>query len=78
MKATIPTFATLPNVVPEPPSKLDAGIVELAQSIPVRLEALYEGEDPFSVADEDEVEAQAKPQANNREKAAYRRARAYS
>src|SRR5262249_28327367 len=64
------------NVVPEPPSTLDAGIVELAKSVPVRLEALYSGEDPFTVADE--AEADATPQTNNRDKAAYRRARAYS
>jgi hypothetical protein len=64
------------NVVPEPPSKLDEGIVELAKSIPVRLEALYSGEDPFAVPEDDE--AQARRQTNSREKTAYRRTRAYS
>jgi hypothetical protein len=40
------------NVVPEPPTPLDAGIAELAKMVPVRLEALYAGEDPFAVTDE--------------------------
>jgi len=64
------------NVIPEPPSKLDEGIVELAKSIPVRLDALYSGEDPFAEPEEDE--AHAKRQTNNREKTASRRVRAYS
>jgi hypothetical protein len=42
------------HVIPEPPTKLDAGIAELAKMIPVRLEALYTGDDPFAVADEEE------------------------
>ena len=40
------------NVIPEPPSTLDAGIAELANMVPVRLEALYDGQDPFAVTDE--------------------------
>ena len=64
------------NVIPEPPSKLDEGIVELAKSIPVRLDALYSGEDPFAEPEEDE--AHAKRQTTNREKTASRRVRAYS
>ena len=39
------------SVIPEPPSPLDPGIVELAEQVPVRLEALFEGEDPFAVAE---------------------------
>ena len=64
------------NVIPEPPSKLDEGIVELAKSIPVRLDALYSGEDPF--AEPEEEETHAKRQTTNREKTASRRVRAYS
>jgi hypothetical protein len=36
------------NVIPEPPTPLDPAIDELASHVPVRLEALYEGEDPFA------------------------------
>jgi hypothetical protein len=64
------------NVIPEPPSTLDEGIVELAKSVPVRLEALYEGTDPFAEPEEDE--AQPKRQSGNGHRAAYRRTRAYS
>ena len=64
------------NVIPEPPSTLDEGIVELAKSIPVRLEALYSGEDPFTVPYEEEV--RTKRPTNNGHSAAHRRARAYS
>jgi hypothetical protein len=64
------------NVIPEPPSTLDAGIVELARQVPVRLEALYEGADPF--AEPEEKDVQPKRQAGNGQRAAYRRARAYS
>jgi len=64
------------NVIPEPPSPLDEGIVELAQSVPVRLEALFEGADPFAEPEEDE--RPAKRQATNGQRTAYRRARAYS
>ena len=64
------------NVIPEPPSTLDAGIMELAKQVPVRLEALYEGADPFAEPEEDDV--QPKRQAGNGHRAAYRRASAYS
>jgi hypothetical protein len=40
------------TVIPEPPATLDAGIAELAKQVPVRLEALYDGNDPFAVTDE--------------------------
>jgi hypothetical protein len=43
------------NVIPEPPTPLDAGIAELAKQIPVHLEALFKGEDPFAVTDEEKV-----------------------
>ena len=43
------------NVIPEPPTLLDAGIVELAKNIPVHLDALYNGEDPFAVTDAEEA-----------------------
>ena len=43
------------NVIPEPPTPLDAGIAELAKQIPVDLNALYKGEDPFAVTDEDKT-----------------------
>jgi hypothetical protein len=42
------------SVIPEPPTPLDEGIAELAKSIPVRLDALYDGEDPFAVTDREE------------------------
>ena len=41
------------NTIPEPPTPLDAGIAELAKQIPVNLNALYKGEDPFAETDED-------------------------
>ena len=41
------------NVIPEPPTQLDGGIVELAKNIPVNIKALYKGEDPFAVTDEE-------------------------
>jgi hypothetical protein len=63
------------NVIPEPPSELDEGIVELARSVPVRLEAMFDGEDPFA---EPKEETQGKRTAQNGHRAAYRRARAYS
>jgi hypothetical protein len=64
------------NVIPEPPSKLDEGILELANSVPVRLEALYEGQDPFAVPD---VEEETPHRENgHRGKADHRRVRAYS
>src|SRR5512138_2907416 len=61
------------NVIPEPPSTLDAGIVELAKSVPVRLEALYDGEDPFAVPEEED--ARAKTGNHHRERRGQRRAR---
>jgi hypothetical protein len=64
------------NVIPEPPSTLDEGIVELAKSVPVRLEAMFDGEDPFAEPEEDE--AQPKRQTGNGHRAASRKARAYS
>jgi hypothetical protein len=36
------------SVIPEPPTKLDDGIAELAKQVPVNLAALYEGRDPFA------------------------------
>jgi hypothetical protein len=64
------------NVIPEPPSPLDEGIVELAKSVPVRLEAMFTGEDPF--AEPEEAEAHAPRHSNHRERTAYRRTRTYS
>jgi len=43
------------NVIPEPPTQLDAGIVELAKNIPVNLKVLYKGEDPFADTDEENL-----------------------
>jgi hypothetical protein len=40
------------HVIPEPPTPLDPGIAELAKMVPVRLEALFDGGDPFAVTDE--------------------------
>jgi len=56
--------------------QLDEGIVELAKGVPVRLEALYEGTDPFAEPEEDE--AAAKRQNGNGHRSSYRRGRAYS
>ena len=65
------------NVIPEPPSPLDEGIVELAKSVPVRLEAMFTGEDPFAEPKDDE--APTKRPATNGHRPVYRRARgAYS
>lgn len=58
------------------PTPLDAGIAELAKIVPVRLEALYDGGDPFAVTDES-GEA-VKNGKGGRETAASRRIRAYS
>ena len=63
------------HVIPEPPLKLDEGIVELAKSVPVHLEALYSGEDPFAEPQEEQA---PKRSATNGHRAVYRRARAYS
>ena len=38
------------SVIPEPPSRLDEGIVELAKYVPVNLDALYDGADPLAQA----------------------------
>ena len=65
------------HVIPEPPTPRDEGIAELAKHIPVRLEALYDGEDPFAVTDREEDEA-VQGENGHREHTAYRKARAYS
>jgi hypothetical protein len=64
------------NVIPEPPTPLDPGIAELAQQVPVRLDALYNGEDPFAVADTEDANGQNGN--TQRERPASRKARAYS
>jgi hypothetical protein len=64
------------HVIPEPPMPLDEGIAELARHIPVQLEALYDGEDPFAVTNREEDSAQ--DENGRRERTTYRRARAYS
>ena len=38
------------SVIPEPPAPVDPAILELASHIPVNLDALYSGEDPFAEA----------------------------
>jgi hypothetical protein len=64
------------SVIPEPPSPIDEGIAELAKMVPVRLEALYDGGDPFAATNEDgEVSKNGK---RGRETAASRRNQAYS
>src|SRR3954470_3585066 len=40
------------SVIPEPPAPLDPGIVALAKDVPVNLEALYGGGDPFARPEE--------------------------
>jgi len=65
------------HVIPEPSSSLDEGIAELAKQVPVRLEGLYTGEDPFGEPERQETE-HAKVRNNHREKAPSRRVRAYS
>jgi hypothetical protein len=65
------------HVIPEPPSALDAGIAELAKSVPVRLEALYDGEDPFAVTDREAGEAVTKGNGR-RESTASQRTRIHS
>ena len=47
------------HVYPEPPAPLDPGIEELARNTTVRLEALYDGEDPFTAAAKEEREDEA-------------------
>ena len=65
------------HVIPEPPTPLDEGIAELARHIPVRLAALYDGEDPFAVTDREDEETRSGGNGRH-ERTAYRRARAYS
>ena len=65
------------NVIPEPPSQLDEGIAELVKSVPVRLEALYAGQDPFAVTDQEDEDERQNGNAR-RERAAHRRAHAAS
>jgi hypothetical protein len=62
------------HVIPEPPSPLDEGIAELAKQVPVRLEALYDGQDPFGEREAQEEE-QVKTNTHHRSR---QRARAYS
>ena len=64
------------SVIPEPPTQLDAGIAELAKMVPVRLEAMYEGEDPFAVTDE--AGEKVKNGKGGRDTTASRRTRIYS
>jgi hypothetical protein len=63
------------NVIPEPPSPLDEGIAELAKHVPVRLEAMYEGQDPFAVPEEEDETQNGN---KRRERSAHRRAHAAS
>jgi hypothetical protein len=65
------------HVIPEPPTLLDEGIAELAKHIPVRLQALYDGEDPFAVTDR-EAEDTAERENGHRHLPFSRKARAYS
>ena len=62
------------NVIPEPPTPLDPGIAELAKSVPVNLNALYNGDDPFAVTDEEK----APKGKTNGQLTASRHARAHS
>src|SRR5215217_127867 len=39
------------SVIPEPPAQLDPGVAELVRQVPVRLEALYDGGNPFAESD---------------------------
>jgi hypothetical protein len=64
------------TVIPEPPSPLDAGIIELSKMVPVRLEALYDGEDPFAVTDE--ADEERKNGKRGHDTTASRRTRVYS
>jgi hypothetical protein len=47
------------SVIPEPKAPLDPGVVELTRQVPVRLEALFEGEDPFAGVDDPSAGAKA-------------------
>src|SRR5687767_2286655 len=62
------------SVIPEPPTPLDAGIAELAKHIPVNLNALYKGEDPFADTDEEK----APKEKTNGQLTASRHARVHS
>jgi hypothetical protein len=64
------------SVIPEPPSPIDEGIAELAKMVPVRLEALYDGGDPFAVTSEED--GGRKNGKSGRETAASRRMHASS
>jgi hypothetical protein len=64
------------HVIPEPPTPLDAGIAELAKHVPVRLEAMYAGEDPFAVTDE--AGQERKNGKSGRDTTTSRRTRIYS
>jgi hypothetical protein len=65
------------TVIPEPPTPLDEGIAELAKFVPVRLEAMYKGEDPFAVTDREEEKPT--PRKNGQRDMPFsRRARAFS
>jgi hypothetical protein len=39
------------NVIPEPPAPLDPEIAKLSEQVSVRLEALYDGQDPFAAGE---------------------------
>jgi hypothetical protein len=58
------------HVIPEPPTSVDEGIAELARMVPVRLDALYDGGDPFAVTSEEDGER--KNGKNGRESASRR------
>jgi hypothetical protein len=66
------------HVIPEPPSPLDEGIAELSKHVPVRLEALYEGQDPFATLEDQEEGRLTKTGNGKREHQSARRARASS
>jgi hypothetical protein len=63
------------HVIPEPPAPIDEGIAELSRQVPVRLEALYDGGDPFGGAEEEDANGKA---TNRQRERSTRRARAYS
>ena len=63
------------HVIPEPPSALNEGIAELARQVPVRLEALYEGQDPFAEPEDKRAEGKGN---GTRETQHARRARIHS
>ena len=65
------------HVIPEPPSELDEGIAELSRQVPVNLEALYEGKDPFGQEAEEEPEDEQNGRAQRNQRGS-RRAHAAS